>query len=259
MIPPRSHEIESQAGGDIKYSLTENLTADVTINTDFAQVEVDEQQVNLTRFNLFFPEKRDFFLEGLGVFAFAGRASAGVGAGSGYTPYLFFTRRIGLDGGRPTPLRAGGRVTGKSGGFTLGALNAQTGKEPSLGAPAANFTVLRAKRDILRRSSIGAMYTHRTATPGRIGSNEGFGVDSTFSFYQNVRFDAYLAKTKTEGRNGDDLSYRTFFDYNADRFGFQADRLVVEPNFLPEIGFVRRTDMRKNSSVFRFSPRPKEI
>jgi hypothetical protein len=256
---PRSHEIESQAGGDIKYSLTENLTADVTINTDFAQVEVDEQQVNLTRFNLFFPEKRDFFLEGLGVFAFAGRASAGVGAGSGDTPYLFFTRRIGLDGGRPTPLRAGGRVTGKSGGFTLGALNAQTGKEPSLGAPAANFTVLRAKRDILRRSSIGAMYTHRTATPGRIGSNEGFGVDSTFSFYQNVRFDAYLAKTKTEGRNGDDLSYRTFFDYNADRFGFQADRLVVEPNFLPEIGFVRRTDMRKNSSVFRFSPRPKGI
>ena len=86
-----------------------------------------------------------------------------------------------------------------------------------------------------------------------------FGVDSTFSFYQNVRFDAYLAKTKTEGRKDDDLSYGTFFDYNADRFGFQADRLVVEPNFLPEIGFVRRTDMRKNSSSFRFSPRPRGI
>ena len=256
---PRSNDGEFRVGVDVKYGVTENLTTDVTINTDFAQVEVDEQQVNLTRFNLFFPEKRDFFLEGLGVFAFAGRASAGVGAGAGDTPYLFFSRRIGLDGGRPTPLRAGGRITGKAGAFTLGALNAQTGEEEQIGAPGANFTVLRAKRDILRRSSIGAMYTHRTATPGRIGSNDGYGVDSTFSFYQNVRFDAYLAGTRTMGRRGDDLSYRGFFDYNADRFGFQAERLVVEPNFLPEIGFLRRTDMRRNASQARFSPRPTGI
>src|SRR5206468_6014973 len=145
VTPLVSNDPTGRVGGDLKYGITQSLTADLTINTDFSQVEVDEQQVNLTRFDLFFPEKRDFFLEGLGVFAFAGRASAGVGAGSGDTPYLFFTRRIGLDGGRPTPLRAGGRVTGKSGGFTLGALNAQTGKEPSLGAPAVNFTVLRAK------------------------------------------------------------------------------------------------------------------
>jgi hypothetical protein len=255
----RPRDSEFRVGGDVKYSVTENLTADVTLNTDFAQVEVDEQQVNLTRFNLFFPEKRDFFLEGLGVFAFAGRASAGVGAGSGDTPYLFFSRRIGLDGGRPTPLRAGGRITGKAGAFTLGALNAQTGEERSIGTPAANFTVLRAKRDILRRSSIGAMYTHRTATPGRTGSNDGYGIDSTFSFYQNVRFDAYLAGTRTAGRRGDDLSYRGFFDYNADRFAFQAERLVVGPNFLPEIGFLRRTDMRRNASQLRFSPRPTSI
>ncbi|HYR84283.1 MAG TPA: DUF5916 domain-containing protein [Terriglobia bacterium] len=255
----RSSDGELRVGGDLKYGLTENLTADVTINTDFAQVEVDEQQVNLTRFNLFFPEKRDFFLEGLGVFAFAGRASSGVGAGSGDTPYLFFTRRIGLDNGRLTPLRAGSRITGKIGAFTLGALNAQTGDQGTSGAPAANFTVLRVKRDILRRSSIGAMYTHRTATPGRIGSNDGYGVDSTFSFYQNVRFDAYLAQTHTASRHGDDLSYRGFFDYNADRFGFQAERLTIEPNFLPEIGFLKRTDMRRNASQVRFSPRPTSV
>ena len=93
-------------------------------------MEVDEQQVNLTRFDLFFLEKRDFFLEGLGTFAFAGRASSGVGAGAGDTPYLFFTRRIGLDRSRVIPLRVGSRVNGKAGTVTFGAINVQTGEEP---------------------------------------------------------------------------------------------------------------------------------
>jgi hypothetical protein len=262
-VTPRvDNDATTRFGADLKYGLTQNLTADVTANTDFAQVEVDEQQVNLTRFNLFFPEKRDFFLEGLGVFAFAGRASAGLAAGSGDTPYLFFSRRIGLDGGRVTPLRAGGRLTGKAGGFTLGLLNVQTGEveSPTEGQPPlidnANFTVLRAKRDILRRSSVGGMFTHRTSTPGRTGANDGYGVDATLSFYQNVRFDAYLAATRTEGKRGDDLSYRGLFDYTGDRYGLQLERLVVEPNFLPEVGFLRRTDMRRNFGQARFSPRP---
>lgn len=154
------------------------------VNTDFAQVEVDEQQVNLTRFNLFFPEKRDFFLEGLGTFAFAGRASAGLAAGTGDTPYLFFSRRIGLDGSRVVPLRVGGRLTGKAGPLTVGALNVQAGDDEAANVESTNFTVIRAKRDVLRRSSIGGMYTHRTATPGRIGSNDGYGVDAALSFYQ---------------------------------------------------------------------------
>ena len=259
VTPVISNERNGRIGGDVKYGITQNITADLTVNTDFAQVEVDEQQVNLTRFNLFFPEKRDFFLEGLGTFAFAARASAGVAAGSGDTPYLFFSRRIGLDRGRVIPLRAGGRVTGKAGKFTFGALNVQTGDDDAARIEQANFTVVRAKRDILRRSSIGGMFTHRTATPGRAGSNDGFGVDASMSFYQNVRFDAYLAGTRTEGRDGDQLSYRGFFDYNADKYGVQAERLVVEPNFLPEIGFVRRTDMRRNFAMARFSPRPRNV
>jgi hypothetical protein len=246
-------------GGDAKYGITQNITADLTVNTDFAQVEVDEQQVNLTRFNLFFPEKRDFFLEGLGTFAFAGRASAGLAAGTGDAPYLFFSRRIGLDQGRVIPLEAGGRVTGKAGKFTFGVLNVQTGDDQAAAIDSANFTVLRAKRDILRRSSVGGMYTHRTSTPGRVGSNEGFGIDTSMSFYQNVRIDAYLAGTRTGGRTGDDVSYRGLFDYNADKYGVQAERLVVEPNFLPEIGFVRRTDMRRNFGMLRYSPRPNGI
>jgi hypothetical protein len=103
------------------------------------------------------------------------------------------------------------------------------------------------------------MVTHRSATPGRVGSNLGYGLDATFSFYQNVRFDTYVAGTRTHGRSGDDLSYRGLFDYNGDRYGLTAERLVVEPNFLPEIGFLRRTDMRRNFVQTRFSPRPTRI
>jgi hypothetical protein len=264
VTPRLSNDATTRIGGDLKYGLTQNWTADVTVNTDFAQVEVDEQQVNLTRFNLFFPEKRDFFLENLGTFAFAGRASGGLGAGSGVTPYLFFSRRIGLDAGRVPALRAGGRLSGKAGRFTMGLLSVRTGELAPLdgqsqGIDPATFTVARAKRDILRRSSIGAMVTHRSATPGRVGSNLGYGLDATFSFYQNVRFDTYVAGTQTEGRSGDDVSYRGLFDYNGDRYGFTAERLVVEPNFLPEIGFLRRTDMRRNFVQTRFSPRPTRI
>src|SRR5688572_2581237 len=216
VTPAIRDDRNGRLGGDVKFGITQNVTADLTVNTDFAQVEVDEQQVNLTRFNLFFPEKRDFFLEGLGTFAFAGRASAGLAAGTGDTPYLFFSRRIGLDQSRVIPIRAGGRVTGKAGNFTFGALNVQTGDDEAARIQDANFTVVRAKADVLRRSSIGGMLTHRTATPGRVGSNDGFGLDAALSFYQNVRFDAYLAGTRTEGRNGNNLSYRGFFDYNAD-------------------------------------------
>jgi hypothetical protein len=259
VTPIIDNDLEGRIGGDLKYGITQNITADLTVNTDFAQVEVDEQQVNLTRFSLFFPEKRDFFLEGLGTFAFAGRASAGLGAGSGDTPYLFFSRRIGLDQSRVVPIIAGGRTTGKAGKFTFGAINVQTDDDAAARISAANFTVVRAKRDVLRRSSIGGMFTHRTATPGRTGANDGYGVDTAMSFYQNVRFEGYLAATQTENRVGDNVSYRGFFDYNADKYGLQAERLVVEPNFLPEIGFVRRTDMRRNFGLLRYSPRPKSV
>jgi hypothetical protein len=259
VVPKVSGDGRLNVGGDVKYAITQSLVADLTVKTDFAQVEVDEQQVNLTRFNLFFPEKREFFLEGAGIFAFAGRASAGLAAGSGDTPYLFFTRRIGLDGGSEVPLNAGGRLSGKAAGFTLGALNVQTGNEPAVGETAANFTVLRAKRDILRRSSIGGMYTHRTSTTGKVGANDGFGVDASFGFYQNIRIDTYLASTRSTGKAGDDTSYRGFLDYNADKYGVQAERLEVQPNFLPEIGFLRRTDFRRNFGLLRYSPRPKGV
>jgi hypothetical protein len=103
------------------------------------------------------------------------------------------------------------------------------------------------------------MFTHRTSTPGRVGTNDGYGVDASFGLYQNLRVDTYLAKTRTFGRSGDDLSYRGFVDYNADRLGLQIERLVVEPNFLPEVGFLRRTDMRRNFALGRYSLRPRGV
>jgi hypothetical protein len=257
--PVVANDLASRIGGDAKYGITPNLTADYTVRTDFAQVEVDEQQVNLTRFNLFFPEKRDFFLEGLGIFAFAGRQSSGLGAGLGDTPYLFFSRRIGLDAGRSIPIQAGGRLTGKAGKFSLGALNVQTGDDAAVNVEAANFTVVRAKRDILRRSSIGAMFTNRSTLVGRAGGNEGYGVDATFGFYQNLRIDGYVARTHTDGKSGGDTSYRGVFDYNGDKYAVQAERLEVGRNFNPEIGFVRRLDMRRNYAMVRYSPRPAGI
>ena len=170
----------SDVGFDVKYGVTQGLTADFTYNTDFAQVEVDEQQVNLTRFGLFFPEKREFFLEGQGIFDFGpGRISGpttfyfrGERYGS-VTPVLFFSRRIGLNEGRPVPITAGGRLTGKTGPYSLGLLNVQTGAEPVSGTNPTNFSVVRIKRDVLRRSSVGALFTGRSISIAEDGANRG--------------------------------------------------------------------------------------
>ena len=253
--PPRRDEADGDFGLDVKYGMTRNLTADFTYNTDFAQVEVDEQQVNLTRFSLFFPEKREFFLEGRGNFDFA-RGGAG---GRTDAPTLFFSRRIGLQSGEIVPIMAGGRVTGKVGPFDVGALNIQTNDEVVSGAEPTNFTVVRLKRDILRRSSVGGIFTNRSVSLAGDGSNQVYGADGRFAFYDNVNFLGYLAKTKTPGRDGEDASYLAQFNYGGDRYGLDAAHLVVEDNFIPEVGFVRRDNIRRSSASVRFSPRPRSV
>jgi|TARA_B100002003_G_scaffold248720_1_gene283156 TolB-like protein len=267
--PPTANVLDGDAGFDVKYGVTQGLTADFTYNTDFAQVEVDEQQVNLTRFSLFFPEKREFFLEGQGIFDFGGGRGfsgrgpglrvGGSGGGGSNTPILFFSRRIGLDGGLPVPIEAGGRLTGKVGAFSIGLLDIQTGDEASSGARPTNFGVVRIKRDILRRSAIGVLATHRSVALSGEGSNQLYGVDGTFAFYDNLNLNTYLARTETPGLDGDDLSYRGQFDYNGDRYGLQAERLVVDEHFNPEVGFLRRTDFQRSFASTRFSPRPASI
>ena len=269
-VPPTRNAGDGDAGLDAKIGITQNLTADLTYNTDFAQVEVDEQQVNLTRFSLFFPEKREFFLEGRGIFDFARGASAsrrssalradpGGFFGGGNAPTLFYSRRIGLEAGAVVPIIGGGRMTGKAGAFDVGALNIQTDDEVVSGATSTNFTVLRVKRDILRRSSVGALFTNRSVSLVGDGANQVYGVDGTFSFYDNVNLVSYVARTQTPGRDGQDLSYQGRFAYTGDRYGLEAEHLVVEDNFIPEVGFVRRDNFRRSYGSARFSPRPQSI
>jgi len=262
-LSPVENQLSGDAGVDIKYKITQSLTADFTVNTDFAQVEVDEQQVNLTRFSLFFPEKREFFLEGKGLFEFAGGRGFSGGGSSAYrrgrqatnTPVLFFSRRIGLENGRVIPIRGGARLTGKVGPYSIGALNIQTEGDGTIELPSTNYSVLRIKRDVLRRSSVGGVFTGRSVSQVSQGSNQAYGVDGVFTFYDNVNLNAYLAKTQTAGLVGDDLSYRGQFNYAADRYGLQLEQLSVGANFNPEIGFVRRYDFRRSFGSARFSPR----
>ena len=255
--PPVSDEPDADIGGDVKFSITPNLTADFTANTDFAQVEIDEQQVNLTRFSLFYPEKRDFFLEGRGIFDFArGGTGASGGFGTTDTPYLFYTRRVGLNSGRVIPINAGGRLTGKLGPYAIGMMNIQAGAEPVSQTDATNFTVVRLKRDVLRRSAIGAMATSRSVSATGPGSNQAYGVDGTFSFFQNLSLGAYWARTTSTAVRGGDQSYQGRFDYNADRYGARTEFLSVGRNFRPDVGFTRRTDFRRSFAELRFSPRP---
>ena len=272
--PPTRNAGDGDVGLDVKYGITQNLTADLTYNTDFAQVEADEQQVNLTRFGLFFPEKREFFLEGQGIFDFARgggsstrdsalRQQGGSGrrrsSEGGNAPTLFYSRRIGLEAETIMPIIGGGRVTGKTGAFDVGALNIQTDEEAISGAVPTNFTVVRLKRDILRRSSVGGIFTNRSVSLTGDGSNQAYGVDATFSFYDNVSLLGYFARTETPGLEAEDTSYQGQFTYAGDRYGFQAEHLVVEGNFVPEVGFLRRDNFRRTYGTARFSPRPRSI
>jgi len=241
------------AGFDVKYRLTRGLTADLTVNTDFAQVEEDEQQVNLTRFSLFFPEKREFFLEGQGIFNFGGQASNAAGD----VPIMFFSRSIGLNRGRPQDISVGGRVTGKQGPFSVGAINIQTRDDAVTGAPATNFSVMRLRRDVLGRSTVGVLFTDRSVSNRNpLERNQMFGVDGLFTFLQNVRVNSYLARTETPGVAGNAWSYRGQYDYAHDRYGLTFDRVKVGGAFNPEVGFMRRTDFTKSNLALRFSPRP---
>jgi len=254
--PRISNDVSGDIGFDVKYGLTRNLTADLTYNTDFAQVEADEQQVNLTRFSLFFPEKREFFLENQGTFSFGG-ASTGNAAGSSNTPILFHSRQIGLNEGRPVPIEAGGRLTGRLGRYSLGVVSMRTDEEVESGARPTTFSVVRLRRDVLRRSSVGLLFTGRSVGLSTSGANTAYGVDGNFAFFDNLAFNTYWARTRTEGLSGDDSSYRAQMDYAGDRYGIQAERLVIGDNFNPEIGFLRRDDMKRSFALFRFSPRPR--
>ncbi len=252
--PSYSNRLAGDLGGDLKYGLTKGLTADFTYNTDFAQVEDDLQQVNLTRFGVFFPEKRTFFLEGQGIFDFGGQTGGGNNAGAGDIPTMFFSRQIGLARGTPVPIIGGGRLTGKAGKYSLGVVNIQSEAADAIREPSTNFGVVRLRRDILQKSYVGVLATRRTPSSGR--DNLMVGFDTNIAYGLTI-INAYYAKTNTPGLAGEDGSYMGQYDYNADRFGLNGQRLVVGRNFSPEMGFMRRRDFQTTSASVRFSPRPK--
>ena len=251
---PFENDPKGNAGFDFKYGLTRGLIVDATYRTDFAQVEEDLQQINLTRFSLFFPEKRDFFIEGQGIFDFGGVQSLST---PGDVPLLFFSRQIGLNAGQEVPVAGGARLTGRAGLYSIGLLNIQTEDKPSAGALATNFTALRVKRNVFRRSNVGVIATRRgpSAIAGRDASYS-VGLDATMLFLKSVNLTTYYARTSVPGVSGDTASYRGRFDYNDDRYGASAEHMLIGREFRPEVGYVRRTDFRRSFGSARFSPRP---
>ena len=256
---PFRNDGTGDVGIDAKYGLSRGLTADLTVNTDFAQIEEDLQQVNLTRFSLLFPEKRDFFLGGQGIFSFGGRSLSGRASGgdSDDVPIMFFSRQIGLANGRTVPVLAGARVTGKSGKYDIAALNIETSKSQSVGVDPTNFTAVRVRRDVLRRSNVGVIATARH--PGATGGETSMlvGADASFRLSPNNTVLGYYVRTDVAGASSQAASYRARFDYAGDRYGLAAEHLMVAPTFAPEVGYTRREDFRRDTGSVRFSPRLK--
>ncbi|MBC7563582.1 MAG: carbohydrate binding family 9 domain-containing protein [Gemmatimonadaceae bacterium] len=217
-------------GGEIKYGVTPALTLDLTYNTDFAQVEVDDQRVNLTRFPIFFPEKRPFFLENAGVFS----------AGTPQAVDLFFTRRIGIgDNGIAQPILGGGRLTGRVGGTTVGLLQMVT-DAPDAATDGQSFTVVRAIRELSRRSRIGAMAVQRMSTRESGDVNRTYAVDGRIGIRQEWTSDFWAAKTTTPTRTGDDNAFSGRVAYQTNVWNHSVRATQVGGDFNPEVGFLSR-------------------
>jgi hypothetical protein len=251
-VKPVDTEDDYDAGGDVKYNVTPSLALDGTINTDFAQVEVDDQQVNLDRFNLFFPEKRPFFLENAGFFS----------VGNPGEVDLFFSRRIGLDAaGEAVPIVGGGRLSGKAGRYNIGLLNMQTTDVDEI-VPATNFTVARVARDLPNRSSIGALFVNRVATGDSALSghnNQTYAVDGRLGVKQNTVVSGFYARTETSDLDGDDYAFNLRSRTNLRKIDVDVGYQEVGNRFNPEVGFLTRRGYRKPDVRVMTRFRPQRI
>jgi len=251
-VKPVEATLLGDVGADLKYSLTPSLTLDATVNTDFAQVEVDDQQVNLDRFTLFFPEKRPFFLENAGFFS----------VGNPGEVDLFFSRRIGIGAsGQSIPILGGGRVSGKAGKFNVGVLNMQTDDYAGQVA-STNFSVARMSRDLPNRSSIGAIFTNRQGVgilargtdPGRT-----FGVDGKWGIGQTTMVTGFVAKTDTAGVTDGDHAYNIRSQTNRPQWDLNVGYQEVGSGFDPQTGFLSRRGYRKPDAMLQTRFRPKDF
>ena len=244
-------------GADLKYSVNSGLTLDGTFNTDFAQVEVDDQQINLDRFNLFFPEKRPFFLENAGVFTVNNSSASGRNLGQ---TELFFSRRIGIgDDGGQIPIQAGARLSGKvTDDLTVGVINMQTEAVSGLAA-ANNFTVTRLRRDLPNRSSVGGLFVNRQGTGPLAGAgdyNRTYALDGRWGIGQNGIVAGFYGGTQTPGRLGRDHALSLSGTYNSQVWRISSGYQENGEDFNPEVGFVTRTGFRKYDLAVQNTSRP---
>ncbi len=219
----------AEFGADAKFGITPALTLDLTYNTDFAQVEVDDQRINLTRFPVFFPEKRPFFLENAGTFS----------AGTPQAADLFFSRRIGISNGVQQPIIGGGRLSGRVGGTTIGLLQMVT-DEPDGGGDGQSYTVARGIRELSARSRVGGIFVQRMNTSDTDDANRTYALDGRLGLGQSWTIDAWGARTETPGKPGDDLAASARAAYQTRVWNNSARVLQVGGDFNPEVGFVSR-------------------
>jgi hypothetical protein len=251
------NDFSAKAGVDVFYNITSSLKWTTTFNTDFAETEVDNRQINLTRFPLFFPEKRSFFLENAGVFAFSNTNSEII---------PFFSRTIGLLDGNEVPLRAGTKLTGKAGPYSLGVLAVRTGETDfadGSSIAAKSLFVARVKRDLFKQSYIGAIFTD--GNPAGPAFSRTYGADLhlfTSRFLgkdQNFGVDAFGLKSSNEGVTSKDTSYGLSARYPNDLWGLGIDWWHIGKNFAPALGFVPRANVNKLAISAEFDPRPKDF
>lgn len=249
-------------GIDAKYHVTPNITADISWNTDFAQVEADQERTNLTRFELLFPEKRDFFLEGASIFRFGERTWSPVMPAS----VLFFSRRIGLsEDNTLIPLLGGVKVTGKQGGTAIGFLNMTADRtsylndnEEQVSVPITNFGIVRLRQDILENSSIGLIGLNKQSLDNGL-YNRGLGVDANIYLSANTQVGGFVAKSFSPGKSGNDMAAYGDLVYSDDFWTLFLNHNSVQDNFNPEMGYFQRTGIQRSEVSFGVSPRPKML
>jgi uncharacterized protein DUF5916 len=236
-------------GVDVKVGLRSNLVANFTVNTDFADADVDTLRFNLTPYKLFFPEKRQFFLENAGVFNFS------LGADSG--DLLFFSRNIGIDPitGEEVPINGGGKVTGSIDGFEIGAMDVETRRSgPN---PYANYAVARVKRSLWGGSYIGVMGIDKRSGNPFDSFNQTSGADTRLVFHKDLVLTGYAAQTRSPGLPSGQTDVGTGLAYQNSWFEGFAQHRKVGPNFNPEVGFLERNDCICDYADVTFKPRPK--
>jgi hypothetical protein len=244
--PSTGAETGAELGADAKIGLTPSLTLDLSYNTDFAQVEVDEQRTNLTRFPLFFPEKRPFFLENAGVFS----------AGTPQAADLFFSRRIGIDdSGRQVPIIGGGRLTGRIGGLTVGALQIFTDDQEDGAQPANSYSVARVTRELPGRSRLGALFVQRLAVDSTADHNRTYALDGRVGLGEAWTFDWWGALTETPALTGRDQAFSLRLGHQTSRWNNSIRFVQVGEDFNPEVGFLSRSGYRfYEGAAFRTIP-----